>query len=147
MLYSDLNTILQIENELFSHPWSKQMYIQEIENHHAYLIEDNGVILGFICGWDIYDESHITNLGIRKNYQRRGLASKLLHFFINKKEKEGWETFFLEVRESNTSAVSFYKNHGFLVVGKRKKYYKNPTEDAFIMMKLSDKKNEKSKKN
>ena len=55
---------------------------------------------------------------------------------INICRSNGVEDIFLEVRESNVSARALYVKLGFAEIGKRKKYYSNPTEDA-ILMKLS----------
>ncbi|MCG4308343.1 ribosomal-protein-alanine N-acetyltransferase, partial [Enterococcus lactis] len=40
---------------------------------------------------------------------------------------------FLEVRLSNEAARKLYESEKFRILGKRKSYYRNPTEDAIIM--------------
>ncbi|MHC4295443.1 MAG: alanine acetyltransferase, partial [Planctomycetota bacterium] len=40
---------------------------------------------------------------------------------------------YLEVREGNREAQDFYRALGFTVVGGRKKYYRQPEENAVIM--------------
>ena len=42
---------------------------------------------------------------------------------------------YLEVRQSNIPAIQLYLSRGFYKIGERKKYYKNPSEDALLMVK------------
>jgi ribosomal protein S18 acetylase RimI-like enzyme len=42
---------------------------------------------------------------------------------------------FLEVRASNSRAISFYQDLGFVATGKRKDYYQAPPEAAVLMEK------------
>ena len=39
----------------------------------------------------------------------------------------------LEVRESNSTAISLYQKKGFVINGRRPHFYKNPSEAALIM--------------
>ena len=135
MKESDLVNILEIEKELFSNPWSQKMFLQEIEKQDAFVLEDvtKKEISGYICGWEVHDEYHITNLGISEKYQRKGLATRLTKFLIKKKIEKGFRDFFLEVRKSNIPALDFYKKLGFKIIATRKNYYKKPVEDAIIM--------------
>ncbi|MCK4696144.1 MAG: ribosomal protein S18-alanine N-acetyltransferase [Candidatus Cloacimonetes bacterium] len=132
---SDLINILEIEKEIFSNPWSEKMFLEEIKKHDAFILEDvtKKNISGYICGWELHDEYHITNLGVAKKFQRKGLASRLTKFLMEKKIKKGFKDFFLEVRKSNISALRFYKKFGFGIIGTRKNYYQKPVEDAIIM--------------
>ena len=52
---------------------------------------------------------------------------------LNDAVKKGARQFFLEVRESNLSAISLYKSFGFIGIGKRKNYYSSPKENAILM--------------
>jgi ribosomal-protein-alanine N-acetyltransferase len=45
------------------------------------------------------------------------------------------EFIFLEVRESNTAALALYGSFGFKVSGRRNNYYRNPVENAIVMVK------------
>ena len=40
----------------------------------------------------------------------------------------------LEVRESNTAAIGLYTSMGFADAGRRKRFYRDPEEDAVIMV-------------
>ena len=53
-------------------------------------------------------------------------------------EKRGITLISLEVRESNASAISLYEKLGFLTAGKRRDFYRDPRENALVMIKNSD---------
>lgn len=75
------------------------------------------------------DEHELLNLAVLPEYRRRGIARALLDYA--KSRSPG--LWFLEVRESNDAARTFYKSNGFSDFGKRKGYYRDPEEDAVVM--------------
>ena len=101
----------------------------------AFVSERHGVPTGFIVGRQLVDEGEILNLGVKTEFRRRGegraLADRLLEAFTQR----GIVKVFLEVRESNQSAVSFYESVGFRQVGRREEYYRDPEEAALILRK------------
>ena len=137
MIFDDLPGITEIEKEIFSVPWSKQMFEQEIKNHYAFVItnDENNDLIGYVCGWIVLDEFTITNIGIAKAFQKKGYGRSLVRFIISALIKEKCFKFFLEVRSSNIPAIRLYETFGFKSAGIRKNYYQHPPEDA-IMMKL-----------
>ncbi|NQV18489.1 MAG: ribosomal protein S18-alanine N-acetyltransferase [Armatimonadetes bacterium] len=135
MQIKDLQKVLDIEKELFSEPWSAKMFVEKIINHESYVLQksDEQEIIGYICGWKINDEFEITNLGIRKQFQRQGFGKILVEHLIKKVKNENCKIFFLEVRENNFAAQKLYEKLGFKVIGIREEYYNNPKENAVVM--------------
>ncbi|MDD3049558.1 MAG: ribosomal protein S18-alanine N-acetyltransferase [Candidatus Cloacimonetes bacterium] len=133
MNQEDLSLVLEIEKVLFTSPWNQEMFLQEIELHDSYVMEIEEVVAGYICGWEVGEEFHITNIGVKQSFQRKGFASQLLFELISSKMEKGFRYFFLEVRESNFKAIHLYHKFGFETIGKRKRYYNYPVEDALIM--------------
>jgi len=134
MLESDLEIVLEIEQELFTAPWSRQMFRQELKNNIC-LVAELDEPIGFFCGYKVLDEFSINNVGIRKIYQKQGWATKLINLVIEEQKQLGIKSFFLEVRESNLAAINLYKKCGFSQIGMRKNYYHSPSEHAIIMLK------------
>ncbi len=95
----------------------------------------NGEIIGGLIGRFSLDEGEIYDIFISKKFQRKGVGGKLYGEFEYILLKNGVRKVFLEVRESNLKAISFYKKLGFVEGGRRKNYYKNPSEDALIFFK------------
>ena len=134
MEYTDLDRVVEIESELFSDDWNEVMFQQEIVAHDAFVYEIAGKVIGYICGWLMYQEYNITNVAICKEFQGRGLGSVLLNFIMKRVNDLDCPEIFLEVRASNVAAIKLYEKSGFHLAGRRTKYYKNPEEDALLMV-------------
>lgn len=135
----EIDDILQIEHSSFTDPWSKSSFEKAInsDNITVYSVtDDNGNTVGFSCLLMIDYEAEILNIAVDNNSRNQGIGTLLATHMINICRSNGVEDIFLEVRESNVSARALYVKLGFAEIGKRKKYYSNPTEDA-ILMKLS----------
>ena len=94
------------------------------------IYEDNG-IKGVLVYQDLIDILTIDYIIVNKSYRKLGIGTKLLSFLEEKYKNINNITF--EVRESNKSAIDFYKNNGYKEVTKRKHYYKD--EDGILMIK------------
>jgi ribosomal-protein-alanine N-acetyltransferase len=134
---SDLDAVLAIEHESFTSPWTREMYLAELENvgvSFCYLArDDSGVILGFCSFWRVLDELHINNLAVAPMYRRRGIGTGLLTHVLNEGAKLGAHRATLEVRRSNDVARHLYERLGFTTAGVRRAYYTNPVEDALVL--------------
>lgn len=132
----DAKEIFAIEMECFSVPWSLDSIETELVNEDKklyYVIEDANGVVGYAGAWLVYDEGQITNIAIRPSARRQGFGAKLTSALIKECFKRGMHEIFLEVRISNLSALSLYRQLGFTVKGMRKNYYSEPKEDAYIM--------------
>ena len=85
---------------------------------------------GFISVWCVCGEAEINNIGVLEKFRRMGIAKALFDSAYNAAKAEKW---YLEVRESNLGAISFYEKQGFERVGMRKNFYTAPTENAVLM--------------
>ena len=132
---SDIDDIYRIEKDSFSALWSKELFASEIENDNSVVICAfiNSEVIGFVCFMFVYDEIHLSNIAVDEKYRKKGIGSALLNIVKEKMLKEKYDTIFLEVRVSNTSAISLYEKFGFKNVGIRRKYYSDNNEDAVIM--------------
>lgn len=132
----DAKEIFAIEMECFSVPWSLDSIETELlneDNKLYYVVEDTNGVVGYAGAWLVYDEGQITNIAIRPSARRQGFGAKLTSALIEECFKRGMHEIFLEVRISNLSALSLYRQLGFTVKGMRKNYYSEPKEDAYIM--------------
>jgi len=90
-------------------------------------------IMGFSGIWVLADESHITNIAVRRMYQRQGIGELLLIATIDLTMKLKASMMTLEVRASNTAAQNLYSKYGFTQVGVRRGYYLDNREDGILM--------------
>ncbi len=100
----------------------------------GWVVECSGVVAGFIVVRAVVAEAEILNLCVDPASRRVGNAAALLRKAIDELLKLRVNRLFLEVRESNRAAISFYEKHGFAETGLRAKYYRDPDEAAVLMM-------------
>lgn len=137
MTKDDVNEVFEIEALIHpEHHWSKESFYNELENNLAsyFCVKDeNNKILSFIGMWRIFEEAHITTLGVLPDYRGLQLAQILLIQAISLCYKEMIKYITLEVRESNVPAISLYEKFLFESIGMRKNYYQDNGENAIIM--------------
>lgn len=133
---SDAQKVHQLEELCFSSPWSAKALIDSQQNGTVFFVaEINQKIAGYIGIDTVLDEGYITNIAVFPEFRKMGVGSKLMSETKNFATNNGLSFLSLEVRESNLGAQSLYKKFGFEVEGKRKNFYKDPTEDALIFTK------------
>lgn len=132
----DLAEVIEIERLSFSSPWTKGMFLSELEDNPfscSYVARSAQKVAGYVCFWVIHEEEHLLNLAVHPEYRRLGIGEALLHFAIEEGKKKGMKVILLEVRSSNEIARKLYEKFGFKVIGLRGGYYDRPKDDAVIM--------------
>ncbi len=137
MYDSDVKEVAQIEEKVFSMPWSEEAFREMIKCPDAYYVvaEEEGQILGCCGVRNILGEGEITNVVVMNEYQNRGIGRMMLEYLLEKGRNAGVEAFILEVRKSNENAIHLYEKLGFVTEGIRKNFYEKPVEDGLIMWK------------
>src|SRR5437667_9678497 len=103
----------------------------------ALVSESEGKVNGFIIGRQVAEEAEILNLAVGPVKRRQGEGGALLKAALQGFRARRVSRVFLEVRESNDTAIAFYAKHGFSKMGRRAGYYHDPEEAAVVMeMKL-----------
>lgn len=125
-----------IEAESFAEAWSELSIKYELMEKHTICflaVDESGTILGHAYMRHIINEGHINNIAVRFSHRRRGIGSILVEALLTAACEREMIGLTLEVRVSNTAAISLYKKHGFKAEGIRKSYYTRPTEDGIVM--------------
>lgn len=135
MTLDDLQSIKDILNSDFDEFWDYNIFKEELQSENSkYLVAKfNNEIIGFAGIKIIIDEADIMNIVIKKSYRNKGIGSLLLKELISLCQNLNLKSIFLEVNESNFSAIHLYEKFDFKVVGNRKKYYKD--FNAIVMLK------------
>ncbi|MBN2105924.1 MAG: ribosomal protein S18-alanine N-acetyltransferase [Deltaproteobacteria bacterium] len=130
-----LDAVVAIEAEVFSDPWSRAMFFQDMQADcaHCYVAVEDDVVIGYVDAWFVCDECTVNRIAFSKKKQRLGNGSTLLSYVMQEAACRGMKTFFLEVRASNMAALRFYEKAGFIKAGLRKAYYSDTREDAVLM--------------
>ncbi len=139
MRKEDIDQVMAIEQESFSIPWSRNLFLSEFRSPGIstlmVALSDASVrtIIAYIIFWRIGDEMHILNLAVTPTYRRQRVARKLVLASIKHAHQKGARRAFLEVRTSNAVAMKLYSDLGFTGIAVRRDYYDAPVEDAVIM--------------
>lgn len=136
MINADLSDVAKIEAEAFPDPYSERS-ISDIlctEGAMCFSAIVDGRVVAYFIGRLIAPEGELYRIATDPSFRKRGIAYRLLDYAVKSSRSHGLEALFLEVRESNFPAISLYRQYGFRTISKRKNYYKNPTEDAVIML-------------
>ena len=141
MTERDIPSVMEIERSSFITPWTERMFMSQLGfREHAInlvLVEDDAVA-GYAAAWIAYDELHLLSIAVVPAARRRGLGGEILRALIERGSARGVVRAILEVREGNAAARAFYRLHGFVDIGKRRRYYSDTDEDAIIMEYLFD---------
>jgi len=156
MRWADVAQVMAIEREAFPLPWPERAYRYELfENENSHYVvarraaagSDNGwrrlrrlwgrdhraPVLGYGGLWMVVGEAHISTLAVAAAWRRRGLGELLLWRMLQQAAALNAFEATLEVRVSNQSAQNLYHKYGFAKVGRRRRYYQDNGEDAWIM--------------
>ena len=136
MTADHLDEVAELERICFSVPWSRNMLAEELDNLlSAFLValDEGGRVVGYAGVQILLVEGYITNVAVRPECRRQGIAAKLLQVFLDFAKANQLAFLTLEVRASNYEAIALYGSRGFRSVGRRKNYYEHPKEDAIIM--------------
>jgi [ribosomal protein S18]-alanine N-acetyltransferase len=140
MREADVPTVQEIERRIFSTPWPRNAYYRELSSRNsAYYVvlhreADRGVeTVGYGGMWRMYDEAHVTTIGVRHDLQHQGYGRIIFAGLVQAAYDMGAKWVTLEVRASNGNAMRMYESFGFKVIGRRKGYYTDNGEDAIVM--------------
>jgi ribosomal-protein-alanine N-acetyltransferase len=129
--------VAAIEQACFTDPWSEASFRQALENPGVFFrIATEGAggpVVGYVVAWFAAGEGEIANVAVAPSAHRRGIGGMLLDAAIDAAADHGAEALYLDVRESNLRARALYDSRGFVEVGRRRRYYRRPAEDAIVL--------------
>ena len=122
LTYADLPQVIAIERRAFPTPWSLAMLVLELSKPGAICLaaRRDGTLVGYlICSR--YDTVwHIMNVAVDPEFQRRGVATRLLERLFELTHDDQRRGYTLEVRISNETAIELYERLGFVRQGIRR---------------------------
>jgi ribosomal-protein-alanine N-acetyltransferase len=140
---ADLMALLEVERASYSHPWTRRNFEGElaaVERGMLLVLREGGGQgapdrgLRAYCAFQVVaGEMHILNLTVAGAERRRGRGRFLLRLALDLAAARGASAAFLEVRAGNAPALALYRAVGFVEAGRRKEYYRRPTEDAVLL--------------
>ncbi len=132
---ADLAAVAAIEQAAFTDPWSPSSFRALLGNPAVSfsVAECDGAAVGYSVAWFAADEAELANIAVGAPARGRGVGALLLDAVLAEAAHRGASTVYLEVRESNAAARRLYASRHFAPVGRRRRYYRNPVEDALVL--------------
>ncbi len=140
MTVAEVERILPIEQQVYSHPWTRGNFIDSLAAGHLGFVAHEGD--GPVAYWlamAVLDEFHLLNLAVARERWGQGLGRTALRHMVAVAEQRGSAQLWLEVRVSNTRAQALYASEGFEPMGLRRGYYPlnaQAREDARLMRRV-----------
>jgi len=137
MTREDLERVVAIEKETFTMPWSEGTFSDLLERPDAACLVATLAAagpVGYAIYWWAAGEAELGDLAVWEPYRGTGLGACLVAEVLAGASRRGVGRIFLEVRESNRAARSLYRRSGFREAGRRPDYYRDPREDAIVMV-------------
>ena len=136
---SNIDRLVEINTEVFTHPWTREMFLDELSHpRRSYLLAVYGpsrIIVGYCSVWRVDDTLQVNSIAVVGAYQGRGVGGALLDEVVTLGRRLRVVSVSLEVRSSNDAARGLYRRYHFKETGRRSAYYSQPTEDAVILTK------------
>jgi [ribosomal protein S18]-alanine N-acetyltransferase len=132
----DLDAVVAIERQSFTDPpWSRASFTALVDSPRAFFSVacGAGTVVGYVVAWVVGDEAEVANLAVALEWRGRGVGAVLLDAALTEARQGGAHVAHLEVRDSNKAARALYGSRGFTPVGRRRRYYQSPVEDAVLL--------------
>jgi ribosomal-protein-alanine N-acetyltransferase len=118
--------------------WTMQQYKDTLTATGSLVLHHDidGVLVAYLLAQCVCDECELLQISVRPDFKRQGIANALMRRFIKQLSDMSYKRVLLEVRESNTAAISLYQKMGFITDGLRKGYYpsgRDIKENAVLM--------------
>ena len=133
---SDLAAVVEIEKVSFADPWSSASFRSALAEERVLFVvaeSASAELLGYVVAWCTVDEAELANLAVIPSARGAGVGKALVDAALRYGEERGCLCMYLEVRESNGAARAVYAARGFEQVGRRRRYYRDPVEDALVL--------------
>jgi ribosomal-protein-alanine N-acetyltransferase len=139
---ADVDAVAAIEQASFSDPWSRDAFASLVRNADVFFTVADAAPplrapiappLGYVVAWFVLDEAEVANIAVAAEARGGGVGARLLDAALDEARRRGAAHVFLEVRESNAVARRLYASRGFVELGRRKRYYRAPVEDALVL--------------
>ncbi len=135
MIRRDMSEVLGIEQEAFEFPWSEEDFTRCLRQRNC--IGMVAEIADSVVAFMIYElhrsRLHMLNFAVTRSHRRLGIGAHMLEKLIGKLTPDRRGRIVLEVRETNLPAQLFFKSLGFRATSVLKDFYRDSTEDAYLM--------------
>lgn len=122
---TDVQEILKLDNSYNCDMYSEKQILDffNINYYRVIVAKESDKIIGYICFSIIFEECNLIKIVVDKDYRKMGIGKNLVNEMMNTCKENNVSKIYLEVREDNISAISFYEKLGFEFENLRPNYY------------------------
>ena len=143
---ADLARVVEIERVAFTDPWSLESFAALLSKPRVLFAVaerratagEGGELVGYVVAWFVVDEAEVANVAVAAEARGQGIGARLLDEALSVARQQGAASVYLEVRDSNAAARALYASRGFVQIGRRRRYYRRPVEDALVLRRELD---------
>ena len=133
----DLELFAALEAEVFSEdPWTPFMLADELmspASRYWIAADESGAPIGYGGVKVGGDQADVMTIGVAPQARGSGVGRAILDALLDWARQAGAAEIFLDVRPSNEGAIALYNSRGFVEIGRRPRYFRNPVEEAVEM--------------
>ncbi len=129
----------KVQQQCHLNPWSENVFVDCLDSpYFAFQLIESNKVIGYSIGLDVAGEVTLMDIGVERHHRGKGRGKMLLEVFIERCTANNASEIWLEVRQSNKSAINLYTKYGFDLIETRKNYYpqKKGRENGLIMRKI-----------
>jgi ribosomal-protein-alanine N-acetyltransferase len=135
MIRRDMTEVLGIEQEAFEFPWSDEDFTRCLRQRNC--IGMVAEVADSVVAFMIYElqrsRMHMLNFAVARSHRRLGIGTHMMEKLCGKLTADRRSRIVLEVRETNLPAQLFFRSLDFLAISVLKDFYRDTTEDAYLM--------------
>lgn len=133
----DLELFAALEAEVFAEdPWTPYIIAEELSSpasRYWIATDESGDVVGYGGAKVGGDQADVMTIGVRPHARGQGIGATILGELLAWSREAGAREIFLDVRPSNEGAIGLYESRGFVEIGRRPRYFRNPVEEAVEM--------------
>ncbi|HMH13071.1 MAG TPA: GNAT family N-acetyltransferase [Edaphobacter sp.] len=139
----DLEAVIRLERATAEAPhWAESEYAAMLVpasgavRRCLFVAGELGVIsfaVGKVIGIGSESSAELESVAVAASARRAGVGRALCAAVIDWCRAQGAQAIELEVRAASSGAIALYSGLGFVVEGRRPRYYREPMDDAVLM--------------
>ena len=135
MSAEDAGAAAEISRHCLEESWDEKDFCESLERDYTALFaaEKDGAIIGYAVFYLAADQAELVSIAVIPEERQCKAATEIMENSLRNVYDRGVRLVTLEVRESNIPARRLYEKFHFEILGKRKRFYQNPQEDALIL--------------
>ena len=141
---ADIEGVIQLERGILEAPhWAGAEYAAMLAPESGsvrrclFVAEEELGLIGFavgkVIGIGLESSSELESVAVAASARRAGIGRVLCAAVIDWCGAQGAAAIELEVRAAGMGAIALYSGLGFVVEGRRPRYYREPVDDAVLM--------------